>query len=305
MPIYEPFHKRKKRERGEFPELFQTEKMPLKLKMQIEAILKDSLGARNGLRYSYIAQQIVSIMAREEPELYGGSTSEYFYNLIFDTDANDEHLLSVVELAFGMVSEGSNVGLSYIAGSSVYSAAAPLQECVEELNIRFRESGYGYQFEDNSFIPIDSTFTHVSAVKPAILLMNNLEFKGALDEFLSAFDAYKSGNQSECIRLCGNSIESVLKQIIVSKNWTMANKLGTSHLLDAVADAGLIEASLKSHYTSLFSMTKSGVPTIRNNVGGHGQGIEVKRVPDYMARYVVNMTAATILFLIHAYQDVS
>ena len=45
---------------------------------------------------------------------------------------------------------------------------------------------------------------------------------------------------------------------------------------------------------------RSGVPTIRNKVSGHGQGMEVVEIPSYLAAHQLHLTATTILFLSEA-----
>jgi len=42
------------------------------------------------------------------------------------------------------------------------------------------------------------------------------------------------------------------------------------------------------------------VPTLRNTMGGHGQGPKVVTVPPYFAAYALHMTGTTIQFLIEA-----
>lgn len=45
-------------------------------------------------------------------------------------------------------------------------------------------------------------------------------------------------------------------------------------------------------------MLESGIPPIRNRNGGHGQGDIIKTVSDSLARYTINLTGCTIIFLI-------
>jgi hypothetical protein len=45
-------------------------------------------------------------------------------------------------------------------------------------------------------------------------------------------------------------------------------------------------------------LLESGVPTIRNKEGGHGQGHEIKEVPEYLTSYALHLTATNLLFLI-------
>ena len=55
---------------------------------------------------------------------------------------------------------------------------------------------------------------------------------------------------------------------------------------------------MQSQFTSLKSLLETGVPTVRNRLGGHGQGIEPIVVPDTIASYALNLTASNILLLI-------
>jgi hypothetical protein len=47
-------------------------------------------------------------------------------------------------------------------------------------------------------------------------------------------------------------------------------------------------------------MLESSVPTVRNRLGGHGQGTEVVKVPSHVVAYALHMTASTIVFLADA-----
>ena len=57
------------------------------------------------------------------------------------------------------------------------------------------------------------------------------------------------------------------------------------------------------HFTALISILKSGVPTVRNDQSAHGQGSEEIIVPEYIAAYMVHLTASNILLLVNADQD--
>jgi hypothetical protein len=50
----------------------------------------------------------------------------------------------------------------------------------------------------------------------------------------------------------------------------------------------------------LRALRESGLPTVRNKKGRHGQEGDLIVVPEYLARYVFNMTAAILLFLVDA-----
>ncbi|UXN07127.1 hypothetical protein N6A79_03720 [Bartonella sp. HY761] len=50
----------------------------------------------------------------------------------------------------------------------------------------------------------------------------------------------------------------------------------------------------------LQGLLESSVPTGRNKLAGHGQGANPIEIPDYIASYILHMTASTIVFLINA-----
>lgn len=54
---------------------------------------------------------------------------------------------------------------------------------------------------------------------------------------------------------------------------------------------------MQSHVSALRSLLESGVPTIRNKLGGHGQGEEIRHVSQHHASYALHLTASNILFL--------
>ena len=310
MSVNEPFFKRRQRERGEFPELFQTERMPHKLQLQLFEIYRDIVGASGDFSGNGVTTCVLDVLRREHPEDFMNFANNYeFINSVLKSVGNlenDEYILSIIEISIQIhphIHQREEGGSYYFEKYRTNRPPLVLEDYIDEINIRMKENGYGYQFEEGQFIPIDSTATHQEAVKPAIILMKNESFHGALDEFMSAFDGYKSGRFEECIRLCGNSIESTLKQIIAERGLMLPKSQTATPMIELLSSNDVVPAYLTSHYTSLFSMLKSGVPTVRNNSGGHGAGVQPRDVPDYLARFVINMTASSILFLIHAHQD--
>jgi hypothetical protein len=73
-------------------------------------------------------------------------------------------------------------------------------------------------------------------------------------------------------------------------------------LLEIVFANHLVPAYLQNQFTSVRSALESGVPTVRNKTSGHGQGAAPTVVPAHMTRFVLNLTATNIVFLIECYQ---
>jgi hypothetical protein len=59
---------------------------------------------------------------------------------------------------------------------------------------------------------------------------------------------------------------------------------------------------MTAHFDAIKSLLSSGVPTVRNKRGGHGQGESAVDVPSYYAEFLLNETAASIVFVVKAYK---
>lgn len=154
-------------------------------------------------------------------------------------------------------------------------------------------------------IRVDSQYIHAEAVKPVLSILRNLEFEGANDEFLRAHEHYRHDRHKECLVECLKAFESTLKSICAKRGWTMKPTDTAKTLLETCFSNGLIPSYLQAHFASLRAMLESGVPTVRNKPGGHGQGDKPVAVPEYMVRYVLNATATGILLLAQAHDAVT
>jgi hypothetical protein len=175
-----------------------------------------------------------------------------------------------------------------------------IDDAILELNQRFKEHGVGYQFESGEIIRVDSEFLHTKVVKPTLSLLIDKEYQGANQEFLSAHKHYRHGRHEECLVDLLKAFESTMKIICKKRGWTTQPKDTASKLINILFQNNLLPSYLESEITCLRTLLESGVPTLRNKNAGHGQGAEIRTVPEYLARYALNLTASNILFLIEA-----
>ena len=175
---------------------------------------------------------------------------------------------------------------------------------IEELNFRFRECGIGYRFDGGVIVRVDSEYMHAEVVRPALALLSYPAFEGASEEFISAHKHYRCGMYKECLADCLKAFESTMKSICELKAWPYDKDKDTaSRLVDICFDNGLVPTYLQTHFSSLRAGLQSSVPTVRNREGGHGQGPSPSSVPNYMAAFLLNQTAATILMLVEASKE--
>jgi hypothetical protein len=93
-----------------------------------------------------------------------------------------------------------------------------------------------------------------------------------------------------------------MKTICDKFSWAYDKTATASRLIDVVLKEELIPKYLQDHLTGLTNVLKAGVPTVRNKTSGHGQGSETKEVPEYLAAYVLHLTASNIVLLVEAYK---
>jgi hypothetical protein len=171
-------------------------------------------------------------------------------------------------------------------------------KAIEELNVRFKENGVGYSFESGELIRIDSTYLHSEVVKPTLSLLSSKKFGGVNEEYLNAHEHYRHGRNKECLNECLKAFESTLKTICKEKNWPFASTDTAKKLIQICFQNNLIPSFTQNQFTSLQNLLESGIPTIRNKLGGHGQGSVPQIVDDEMTRYALNLTGSNIIFLI-------
>ena len=308
MAIVDLFHKRQKKLRGEYPDVYQYDELPDKLKVQMvhlwdETIKADYSGGgwnpsslnREHLKkcYKSLCKEIGVFKLNEEDSdneiyiTYFESISNYFLS-----EDNTEQALSVIELMMQTISS--------FAREYRYKVSINVDESINELNQRFREHGVGYQYENGQIIRVDSEFIHAEAVKPALHLLSDPTYKGAQQEFLKAHEHYRHERYSEALIDCLKAYESTLKIILDKNKWEYSPNATADELTGRLMQSGLVPEFWQQYFKSLKNTLTSGVPTARNKLAGHGAANEVREIPEYLVSYILHMTASNIVFLIRA-----
>ncbi|RNL56540.1 STM4504/CBY_0614 family protein [Pedobacter jejuensis] len=305
---YDLFSKRQKRERGEVPEVLSFDILPTALRVQIKMIIDDAFGVRKSgsgesnrpqLAYSMIHK----ILCREYGVFeIGVNGSGYAQSELEQVKShllyspNVDQVLDIIELSFRYISRVINKDLNEYE-ITVNISMTP-EEAMNELNLRFREHGVGYQFESDKIIRVDSTYMHSEVTKPTLSLLWDERFTGANEEYLKAHEHYRHGRNKECLTDCLKAFESAIKTICNENGWTYNPTDTASKLISICFTNNLIPSFTQNQFSSLQNLLTTGIPTIRNKVGGHGQGQVPQKVDDELTRYGLNLTGANIIFLI-------
>lgn len=301
MSVLELFSKRQKKLKGESPDVFIYDQIPTKLRVQIIHIIRDAIGkdqynseyARNV--YEFIHQALCREYGLFTLKEYSHSDEEAVLDFFLKC-TNTDQVLDVVEMSFRIID-------GHIRDSSYqYHATTKISpdDAILELNTRFKENGVGFQFESGEVMRIDSKYLHSEAVKPTLTLLRQKTYKGANEEFLKAHEHYRHGRNKESLNECLKSFESVMKAICEKRKWKYDPKDTAKKLIETCLANELIPNYLQNQFMSLRLLLESGIPTVRNKLGGHGQGAEKITVEDDMVGYALHLTATNILFLVDA-----
>lgn len=308
MPSIDIFSKRQKKLRGETPDVYIYDKIPQPLRVQIVHIWRDAFGNIHEYesQAGHVYKAIYEILCREygtfylndKYELRNGTRAKLLSALsdFFVSVEDTEKALDVIELSFRFID-------LYTRDNNYRHYSQPsitADDAIEELNLRFLEHGVGYKYEAGMLIRIDSELVHAEVVKPTLKLLRAKIYKGANEEFLKAHEHYRHQRYQECMNECLKAFESVMKAICHKRKWQYNQKDTAKVLIDTCFKKGLIPQFLESHFTALRSCLESGVPTVRNKISGHGQGVQPNAVPAYMAGYLLHLTATSILLIVEA-----
>ena len=306
MGITDLFFKREKRKRDEYPDIYQYEDLPYKLKVQIVLIWSETIGADshyyeyepkickdNRELLEYVHKALVKELGVFElPAPNNLNSLNYFTKIgnFFLSSIETDIALSIVELMMHVIE------VFY----DFYPEKFDVKETLDELDQRFREHGVGYQYESGQIIRVDSEFIHAEAVKPALHLLSNPTYRGAQEEFLNAHEHYRHGRYDAALTDCLKAFESTMKIILDKHDWEYGKKDTSKRLIDCCLANELIPKFWTDHFNSLSNMLVSSICTPRNKLSGHGKGNNNIDVPEHLIQYVLHMTASTIVFLIKA-----
>jgi len=309
--IFDLFSKRQKRLKGDIPDIYTYDNIPNALRVQIVHIWYDVLG--NGKDYfGYHTEVksaykfIVDTICREYGLFYLPSHNKYNDRMYLDELANYflsekdiEKTIDIIELSFKIINHDTTKNYNYLGR---HNGSELIENAINELNNRFKEHGVGFQFVENEIIRIDSELIHNEAVKPTLKLLNQKNYQGAQEEFLS--EHYRHGKNKEALNDCLKAFESTMKSICDKHSWQYKENATAKVLIQICFDNNLIPSFWQTQITALRSMLESSVPTGRNKLSGHGQGTDTTKIPNYLVAYMLHMTASTLVFLTTAEKDI-
>lgn len=178
MKVVEIFSKRAKKLRGDSPDVYQYDELPMQLRKQITMIWDDALGSsRKSDRLAGVYnpesayRTIVETLCREygQYELAAGYYEFKWQELRawFLDEQDVERCLDAVEISFRIIDR--HIRKNY----SDWSFALKLNpdDAIKELNYRMKEAGAGYRWESGYIVRVDSELIHSEVIKPVLTLL--------------------------------------------------------------------------------------------------------------------------------------
>ncbi len=177
MGIVDLFSKRRRKSRGELPDVLSYDQIPNVLRVQIVHLWKDAIGRSDECRDRFSDVEgkyklIVDTLCREyglfelpTPGFY--NPPDYLTMLAnwFLSERDTERVLDAIEISFRVV---DRVTRSYDY-RKLRRANQIADETIAELNARFAESGVGYVYSDGELIRVDSQFRTARRITSLVL----------------------------------------------------------------------------------------------------------------------------------------
>lgn len=295
-------------EQGGTADVYQYDKIPKPVRVQLAQIFVGALGPSQDTEGTWLRApryneshpiwtQLHKILCREFGQHTLMRNRDPMDDILsfFEHDASTLQCLDIIELHCKMIN-GWAEGLSDHERERL-GISEKADEAIAELNHRLRRGAIGFQFESGEIIRVDSQLLHASAVKPVLQLLIAPAYKTVDEEFRKAHQHYRNQELEACLVECLKSLESMLIVICDEKGWAVPPKATASTLLDIVFKRGLVPAAISGQLTALRATLEQGVPALRNQMAGHGQGTATRQVPSAIAAYALHLTASSILLL--------
>ena len=298
--VYDIYSKREGRQSGAVPDVYEYENIPLFLRNQIVLLCERIIGKPDYNEHNLAAKfyATVCLSLREE---YG--VRHLFELLDLDRFSRSHSRPSLYELSEFFVNEKTVARcLDVVDLCADQFVKMNRRDAISTLNQRLKEAGVGYQVESGQIIRVDNQLFHSEVMKPALHFISTKGFEGANDEFLQAHKKYRDRDYTGSLIESAKAFESVLKIVLRKHGQDDTAKDTASALLNKFFALNLLPSYLQKQFNDLKSLLQGGAPNVRNKEAAHGQGEEIREVPEYLAAYGLHQTASAILLIVKAHE---
>jgi len=164
----------------------------------------------------------------------------------------------------------------------------------QDFNQIMEESDLPWRMANGKIFLVDSTYIEEEILRRPSILLKEIEFAGALQEFEKSRVDLCNGDYEGAIQNANLAVESTIKGII------NVPKAKPGVLFRKLIDSGIIPEYYEGFLKAFEENILRSVAIIRNEeLGvGHGQGINTNEIPKSLAEFAVNLAGVLIKYLI-------
>jgi hypothetical protein len=164
---------------------------------------------------------------------------------------------------------------------------------VRYLNELFAARGIGYRFDENGRAQwYGDAGAYVEVVRPALDALEDERLAGCRQEFGAALGHLRAGtpkDHEDAIEEASKAVESAMKVVLTGHQVQRTGNETAEPLWNLLRDNDIVPPKTKD---AILSTSR-----LRNEYGGHGQGEDVREIPDGIPALTVRAAAAAITYL--------
>ncbi|MGG0666998.1 hypothetical protein ABE073_00465 [Lederbergia citrisecunda] len=292
-------------------DVYEYERVNKRFRKQFCMILSNSF-ERNTLGEQYIWTELENHLKIELCREFLSNKNESFRNILaYFVETNDLEALYIINEVMGRLKGEYD---KYLHWANIYKndfqnveyyheEAIRMNSIIKKISQKLLENGIGYETIDGQLMKIENQFIHTHIIKDSIQLLQSHKFISVSEEFMQAHMHYKSGNNKDAIVNAAKAFESTMKVICSKLNYEFNSDRDTAgKLITILIDNDFIPTYLQDHLSGVQKSLGSGIPTVRNKIA-HGEGENPIEISSSMVKYVLNLCATNIVFLINTYEE--
>lgn len=216
------------------------------------------------------------------------STMDYVFRHVAFSKEDEYEILNILIFC----------SVKFIEQNDPFGREENVNNFIEGINTILHQ--FNKKFLDKKIISIETPLQE-SNVSSILTILDDSRYGVAKKEYEEALQAYEQFKFKTTLTECNNAFESVLKCTCTIYN--ISTKADTvKKLVDVLKENSYFKnfESTLENINQLIGLLTSGVNTIRNKQAGHGGGLTPNDPDEILAKLVLDMTAAFILFFVKA-----
>ena len=297
----ELFSQREKRERGDPPAPIQHDELPDALRSQVSQLVGFHLGPNFGANAH--VKEIVEGLRLETGRVplvfdqYDRPLHTPLLELLtYLGQASLTDFLDAVSYVGDIIVEHYPPDKPHFSGRGI-SYHRQARDLVKDLNERFRQHVFGFEFVNYRLRRIGSPEFQDKVVSPALTLLRDPRLKHANEEYNEALVAMGRNDFKSAVLNACMAFESTMKVLLHEHGVSGYQEKTVKDLVKAILDHKIVTLRGGEQNLNGFKDLLGSLATPRNKQASHGRGVDGQPTDEVVAEYAVHQTAAVVLML--------